>query len=46
MMNAASMLSPAPWDLMIRDLFHVDREHVNLRLAAGALVAIGIGSCS
>lgn len=41
-MNAASMLSPAPWDLMIRDLFDVDREHVNLRLAAGALVAIGI----
>ena len=28
---------------MIRDLFHVDREDLNLRLAAGALVAILIG---
>jgi len=28
---------------MIRDLVHVDREHLNLRLAAGALVAILIG---
>ena len=28
---------------MIRDLFHVDRDHLNLRLAAGALVAILIG---
>jgi len=28
---------------MIRDLFHVDREHLNLRLAAGALVAILFG---
>ena len=25
--------------LMIRDLFHIDRAHVNFRLAAGALVA-------
>jgi fusaric acid resistance family protein len=28
---------------MIRDLFHVEREHLNVRLAAGALVAILIG---
>jgi Fusaric acid resistance protein-like len=28
---------------MIRDLLHVDRDHLNLRLAAGALVAILIG---
>ena len=28
---------------MIRDLFHIDREHLDLRLATGALVAILVG---
>ena len=28
---------------MVRDLFRIDHEHLNLRLAAGAIVAVAIG---